>query len=149
MDDVISALRDRRAKAEAKIARANKALEIAKKELLDLEAAERVIASITGESISPPATGGSVSERDRAMAKLLPVSADSALSPVDLHQIYLEETGDDLNLDAFRTALWRLSKKAIRGESKNWEVRSKGGRYWREAVNECQTEEYGSPFETE
>lgn len=134
MDDVLAALKDRRAKAEAKIARARKALEMAKKELDDLEAAERVIASISGESVSATASQGSVSERDRVMTKLLATEMSGAQTPAELHQIYLDETGDDINLDAFRTALWRLQKKEIRGVANIWVVRSDGGRYWRESA---------------
>lgn len=134
MDDVLAALRDRRAKAEAKIVRARKVLEIAKKELDDLEAAERVFAAISGESVGVTAPQGSVSERDRVMTKLLATDAMTAQTPAELHQIYLEETGDDINLDAFRTALWRLQKKEIRGMSNTWVVRSEGGRYWRESA---------------
>lgn len=53
-----------------------------------------------------------------------------------MHPIYVAETGDTINLDAFRTALWRLQKKIIRGEEKDWVVRSEAGRYWREAVTD-------------
>jgi hypothetical protein len=133
MDDVLAALKDRRIKAEAKVVRARKALELAKKELEDIEAAERVFASISGESTGVAASQGGVSERDRVMTKLLATEASGAQTPAELHQIYLDETGDDVNLDAFRTALWRLQKKEIRGVANIWVVRSEGGRYWRES----------------
>lgn len=130
----MAALKDRRTKAEAKIARAAKALENARKELLDIEAAERVFATITGESINNVGAGGSASERDRTITKLLAANAEGALTPAELHPIYVRETEDTINLDAFRTALWRLQKKTIRGDEKDWTVRSEAGRYWREAV---------------
>lgn len=149
MQDVLAALKDRRAKAEARIARARKALEIAKKELDDLEAAERVISAISGESLGIPAAPSNISERDRTMTKLLATDASAAQAPAELHAIYIEETGDDINLDAFRTALWRLQKKAVRGESRDWLVRSEGGRYWREPIDVTASEDESSPIDGE
>jgi hypothetical protein len=142
MHDVMAALKERRAKAEGKLSRAVKALENAKKELQDIEAAERVFATITGESPSSPKDGGgSASDRDRTMTRLLGASPEEARTPAELYPIYVGETGDDINLDAFRTALWRLQKKVVPGDSKTWAVRSSGGRYWREAVTD-ETEDF-------
>lgn len=135
--DVMAALKDRRAKAEAKLARATKALETARKELLDIDAAERVFATITGESVSGASVSGVGSDRDRVMTRLLSASREGARTPAELHPIYVEETADGINLDAFRTALWRLQKKIIRGEELDWVVRSEAGRYWREAVTDA------------
>jgi hypothetical protein len=132
MFDVMAALRDRKAKAEAKVLRATKALETAKKELTDVVAAERVMADITGESVEPKVTAGIISDRDREIAKLLPTDKDEALSPAELYPTYTTTSGDTINLDAFRTALWRLQKKVIRGAEKSWCVKSDSGRYWRE-----------------
>jgi hypothetical protein len=136
MIDVMTALRDRRAKAEAKVMRAAKALATAQKELADVMAAERVMAEITGESLEDKTVGGAISERDREIAKLLGTTSAEASTPVELHLMYLAETGDSINLDAFRTALWRLQKKQIQGSEKSWTVKSDNGRYWREAVAE-------------
>lgn len=135
MQDVMAALKDRRAKAEAKLVRATKALETARKELLDIDAAERVFATITGVSILPQALPGTGSERDKAMTRLLGTSSTEAHSPAELHPIYIAETNDTINLDAFRTALWRLQKKVVTGNEKDWIVRSDGGRYWRESFS--------------
>ena len=135
MLDVMAALKDRRAKAEAKVLRTTKILEIAKKELADLVAAERVMADITGESAEPKIGAGPVSDRDREIAKLLSIEKDEALSPVELYPTYTDATGDTINLDAFRTALWRLQKKVIRGSEKSWCVKSENGRYWREPAD--------------
>lgn len=128
-------LKDRRAKAESKLARAAKALELAKKELADLQAAERVMAEITGESPDTRAATNTISDRDKEIAKLLEVGSEAAISPVDLYPRYLDATGDKINLDAFRTALWRLQKKAIQGDERLWIVRSDSGKYWREAAS--------------
>ena len=136
MSDVMSLLKDRRAKAEGKVSRAIKALELARKELADLQAAERVMAEITGESPDTKGATNSISDRDKEIAKLLEVGADAAISPVDLYPRYLETTGDTINLDAFRTALWRLQKKSIQGEERLWIVRSDSGKYWREAASD-------------
>lgn len=140
--DVMAALKERRAKAEAKLTRAVKALESAKKELADITAAERVMAVITGESADSRATGSSTSERDREIAKLLGTSVDEAVSPVELHPVYVNASGDNINLDAFRTALWRLQKKVIQGAEKSWNVRSENGRYWREPASSADTDEF-------
>jgi hypothetical protein len=134
MIDVMAALRERKAKAEAKVARATKALETAKKELVDVIAAERVMADITGESVEHKVAGAPVSERDREIAKVLATEQEEALTPAELYPSYIAATGDSINLDAFRTALWRLQKKVIRGSEKSWTVKSENGRYWREAV---------------
>jgi hypothetical protein len=135
--DVMTALRERRAKAEAKVLRASKALEIAQKELIDVIAAERVMADITGESLEPKSVASPVSDRDKEITKLLSTSAESASTPAELHPAYIEATKDTLNLDAFRTALWRLRKKVIQGAEKNWTVRSQDGRYWREPASDA------------
>ncbi|MCW6531692.1 hypothetical protein NED98_15700 [Sphingomonas sp. MMSM20] len=128
----MATLRERRAKAEAKVLRAAKALESAKKELEDVLAAERVMAEITGESIDQKGGASSTSDRDVEIVKLLNRNQNGAKSPVELYPEYTEATGDSINLDAFRTALWRLQKKTIADDGKDWAVRSEGGRYWRE-----------------
>jgi len=135
MIDVMAALKDRRAKAEGRLNRALKALESAKKDLQDVIAAERVMADITGESVEPKGDVGAPSSRDIEIAKLLNTTIDDAKSPAELHPVYLDATGDTLNLEAFRTALWRLQKKVVKGSEKSWAVKSKDGRYWREAVD--------------
>lgn len=143
MLNVMQALKDRRLKAEGKVARAAKALETAQKELADVIAAERVMADITGESVDQKPAGGALSDRDIDIARLLGVGDTDAKSPVELYPLYTEAHGDSLNLEAFRTALWRLQKKAIQGTEKTWAVRSEGGKYWREAENSA-TDEFDS-----
>lgn len=136
--DVMATLKDRRAKAENKVVRVAKALETAKKELTDLIAAERVVAEITGESPDLKAAGAPLSDRDHEIAKLLGPEQSAAISPADLYPIYLRSTGDNINLDAFRTALWRLQKKHVREGGALWAIRSDGGRYWREQAHDAE-----------
>jgi hypothetical protein len=136
MMDVMAALKDRKAKAEGRVARATKALESYKKELADVIAAERVMAEITGESVETKGPTAATSDRDRDIAKLLGTHSDDAKSPAELYPMYVSAHGTDLNLDSFRTALWRLQKKVVQGEEKNWAVRADGGRYWRIAVRD-------------
>jgi hypothetical protein len=138
--DVMAALKDRRAKAEAKVSRASKALETAEKELADVLAAERVFADITGESVGSKLTDAPVSTRDVTITKLLPDNLTEAKSPAELHPLYIEQTLDNINLEAFRTAVWRLLKKTIPGEKKVWVVKSKDGRYWRQPVGDDEPE---------
>lgn len=135
--DVMATLKDRRAKAEGKVVRAAKALETAKKELADLIAAERVVAEITGESVEQKASGAPVSDRDQEITKLLNSEPEAAISPADLYPAYVKATGDNINLDAFRTALWRLQKKFVQDANGWWAVRSDGGRYWRERAHDA------------
>jgi len=130
--DVMGALKERKAKAAIKVARAEKALESAPKELSDVLAAERVMAEITGESPDNRPSETPVSERDIAIARLIPIGPDRPMSPAELHPLYVDETGDKLSLETFRTAIWRLLKKVIRGTEKAWIVKSENGKYWRE-----------------
>jgi hypothetical protein len=132
--DVMALLRERKAKAASKVLRAEKALESAKKEQADVLAAERVMAELTGTAPESKSGDGTPSERDVTIAKLIPVEQSSALSPAELHPLYLAETNDSLNLDAFRTAVWRLQKKVIHGTEKSWIVKADNGKYWREPV---------------
>lgn len=132
--DVMAALRERRAKAESKVARAEKALETARKELADVVAAERVVADITGESSATAANEGSVSPRDVVIAKMLPAEPEHAIGPAELHSKYQGNTGDEISLEAFRTALWRMLKKVIRGDEMTWIVKAENGKYWREPI---------------
>ena len=149
MNDVMTTLRDRRAKAENKVQRATKVLELAKKELSDLLAAERVMADITGESGEMQSTAAAPSDRDRDILLLLPVIQTKALSPAELHTDYVEATRNDINLDTFRTALWRLKGKVIEFNGKAWQVWSDGGRYWREGQAEEPFELHGMDVEEE
>jgi hypothetical protein len=134
MLDVMALLKDRKAKAEAKVVRATKALETAQKELVDVIAAQRVMSEITGESVDSKSNESPVSDRDKEIAKLLAVDISDATSPAELYPEYINATGDSINLDAFRTALWRLQKKIIQGPEKSWAVKSENGKYWREPV---------------
>lgn len=139
--DVMAALKQRRAKIESKVSRAAKALESAKKELDDIIAAERVMANITGESLDPKTSTGPTSDRDRDIAKLVGVGIEEAKSPAELYPLYTAEHGDSLNLDAFRTALWRLQKKVVKGSERSWTVHADNGRYWRMPYDDVDIDE--------
>ena len=141
MLDVMHALKDRRARAEAKLARSVKALEVAKKELADILAAERVMADITGESPDARPSSGGASDRDLEIAKILKTSPRESQSPAELYSEYVDATKDAINLDTFRTALWRLQKKIIRGDTASWTVKSENGKYWRERAT-ADTDEF-------
>lgn len=50
--------------------------------------------------------------------------------------MYVDFSGDQINLEAFRTAVWRMQKKIIPGVEKSaWIVKSEKGKYWREEYN--------------
>lgn len=139
--DVMALVKERRAKAEGKVARAEKALESAKKELAELLAAERVVGEITGESPEPRTSEGFVSAREIAIAKLIPSDPENAIAPAELYPKYIDASGEEINLDAFRTAIWRLKGKKVQGEEYAWIVKADNGRYWRERVPEPEPED--------
>ncbi len=136
----MAALKERKAKAASKVARAEKALESAKKELVDVLAAERVMAEITGESVEVKVGEGTVSRRDIAITRLIPADRANALSPAELLPLYLADGHDTINLEAFRTAVWRLLKKVVHGDAKAWVVKAENGKYWREPSPEASDE---------
>ena len=128
----MAALRARKDKAQGKVSRAQKALESAQNELADVLAAERVLADITGESLEPKTNESVASKRDIDIARIVPAEAELAMSPAELRPLYVEETGDQISIETFRTALWRLQKKVIKGTEKTWIIKSENGKYWRE-----------------
>lgn len=143
MDDVLNIIRERQQRAIAKIERAEKALEAARAELSDVEAAFRVVSDITG---SPQSTGpatnkaspsDTVTERQANIVSLLGNGRDRGIEPKDLYAKYCAETGDDISIDTFRTTIWRMQKAGtFPADNQKWTVHSENGRYWKEIYSE-------------
>ena len=134
MENPIEILRQRVAKAEAKEARAEKALAAAQAERCDLQTALRVMESIAGEATGEgaPATD-SVGNRQAQILKLLREGADSGRAPADLFAPYKAATQDEINIETFRTSIWRMKDKQFRDGGQTVWVRGNNGIYWKEA----------------
>ena len=131
MDETISLLRDRLARSRVKVEKLEKALELAKTEIADTETTIRVLGGIASEPTgsSSATTHSSVSARQREILSILPTSADSALSPMVLFESFGGKTGG-INVDTFRTTLWRMKDTEFRHGDAAGTVRATEGRYW-------------------
>lgn len=133
MEEAVSLLRDRAAKAAIKVQRAEKALDSARTELSDLQTALRVLENLTGGSgnvgphVGPSAA---VAERQTEILRLLGVGSKQATAPADLFASYDAVTSEKITIDTFRTTVWRMKDK----EFDEWVVRSDSGLYWKESL---------------
>lgn len=146
MTDPITLLKVRAEKAEAKVARYSKSLESAKKELADVQTAMRVMAEITGDSAGDSGAGEhtpvtSTSNRQQEIAELLGVGRSNGKSPIDLFERYTAEGSDDINVDTFRTTIWRMKNKTYNCDGQQFIIRSGDGEYWRQSTAEAFDEE--------
>ena len=138
MEDAISALQDRLAKAQARLVRAQKALDSSLSEVTDLETAIRVLASINGES--PNATTSSaVTNRQVVIIGLLGVGRNKASPPAELFEQYRSQTGEDITIDTFRTTIWRMKDRTHTDQNGNWAVNAVDGAYWKTPVIDPKT----------
>lgn len=136
MTDTFATLNEHVKKAEAKVARYGKSLETAKKELADLHTTLRVMASISGESstFESAATTTSTTSRQQEIADLLGVGRENGHSPMDLFEAYNNEGADDINIDTFRTTIWRMKGKTYTCNGQAFIIQSGNGEYWKEPV---------------
>lgn len=142
MDEIISQLRTQRAKAQVKVERAQRALETAKSELSDVEAALRVLGGLTSPSAAALASSSNnpatpqVAKRQEELLGVLPDDDASAAEPKDLFVVYEMCSTDVITIDTFRTTLWRMkSRGPFEYKGGLWEVRSADGRYWKERTD--------------
>jgi hypothetical protein len=133
MIDHIAILKERLAKAESKEIRAAKALESAKNEASDIRTALRVLGEISGESTEPSRPSGvtSTGHRQQEIANILGVGPVNGRSPMDLFGAYELMGSDDINLDTFRTTIWRMRDKSYVCDGSEYVVQSDDGRYWK------------------
>lgn len=133
MTDTITLLKDRLHKAESKVARYEKSLETAKNELLDIQTTLRVLGEISGESTleSLSTKQSSVGERQLEILDLIPEGQDKAAKPVGLYELFKDSYGEDVNIDTFRTTIWRMKGHQFDRSGTVWFVSSDNGRYWK------------------
>jgi hypothetical protein len=133
MLDHIAILKERLAKAESKELRAAKALESAKNEASDIRTALRVLGDISGESVDVPRlpSAANTGNRQIEIVNILGVGPENGRSPVDLFATYELIGSDDINIDTFRTTIWRMRDKSYVCNNVMFVVQSDGGRYWK------------------
>ncbi|MBP6362115.1 MAG: hypothetical protein KA329_01170 [Novosphingobium sp.] len=138
MTGIIEQLKERHAKAKAKVERAEKALESARSEFSDIDTAMRVLAEMQGGGTQGQGRGNAseaVAERQANILKILREGRFSALEPKELHARYSLTFGDEVSLDTFRTTIWRMKDRGPYTDgSESWIVDNDEGRYWKERV---------------
>lgn len=140
MNSVVQQIEARRTKLLAKVEKAEKALESARSELADTDAALRVLANIADDSGTSEAKGqqsDAVSERQANILHILPEDADAGLEPKVLHAKYCFNFPiDDVSLDVLRTTVWRMKDRGNlhTQDGRLWSVDSDQGRYWKKEV---------------
>lgn len=135
VSDAISLIRDRLTKAEAKVSKHEKALESARSEVTDLQTALRVMADITGESVSAGKGGSaSIGARQMTILQSLGTGMERSKPPADIFVEYKMSDGDDISADTFRTTIWRMKNKTFAVNDEAFVVRAQEGMYWKDLV---------------
>jgi hypothetical protein len=131
MKEALSLIQERLAKAEARASRAEKAWESAKAEVTDLRTALRVMSELSGDS--PAASSGTVStwDRQQAIVALLAPGQEHGKSPADLFEKYKAQSDEDINIDTFRTTIWRMKDHTYTDMFGMWTVKGDSGSYWK------------------
>lgn len=145
MDNIIQQVKERYAKALAKVERAEKALDSARSELLDIEAAIRVIDSLSGVEVGNKRNDG-VPERQFNIVRMLREGRENGEEPKVLHGRFSLFYDGDLGLDTFRTTIWRMKDKAFVLDNDGWLVRNDEGRYWKEVMSDVHDVELENPL---
>jgi hypothetical protein len=65
----------------------------------------------------------------------LGIGSENRKSPLELFDAYKSVGSDDINIDTFRTTIWRMKGKVYRLEDVEWRVEGDEGHYWRQFVN--------------
>lgn len=136
MVDHIALLKERLTKCETKVSRYRKTLETAENELVEVKIALRVLGEISGESPDAVKTEGtsSTANRQQEIADLLGVGRQQGKSPMELYDAYGLFGEDEINLETFRTTIWRMKGRKYVKDGISYIVRSGDGRYWKESV---------------
>jgi len=135
MTDTTSILKERLVKAEAKVSRYEKTLETAKNDLNDIRTTLKVLGQIEGESSSEsvPSKPTPVGGRQLDILSILSDGSQNSQQPVDLYETYKLIGRDEINIDTFRTTVWRMKDKSFVMAGEEWVVCSDNGRYWKES----------------
>lgn len=143
MTDTVAILRDRLAKGEAKVARLRKQLESAETEVSDVQTALRVLDQLLNQSTSESGGGdGSTTlARQNDIVSFLPEGRENATAPADLYETFKSLSFEQINIDTFRTTIWRMKGKVYTLQGRKWVVEGDNGNYWKRAVEDSQTQE--------
>lgn len=138
MVDPLKVIEERIQRLRAKVEKHEKALESARCELSDMETALRVLSGVMGESTpnTGMATYASVANRQRDILAFLSEGAENSQAPVGIFNAYKVSAVGDINIDTFRTTIWRMRDKWFDLGGVQWCVRSANGAYWKEKNNE-------------
>lgn len=160
MNEAVALLKERVEKAGLKVARAEKALESAKIELADFQTALRVMEGIAGlqaTESSPNPSATMVSDRQALIVQMLGVGEEKGQAPADLFGIYRGQSGEEINIDTFRTTIWRMRGRIYHVQGSSFLVHGDSGHYWKERVIDLSSEaeihemlgDYETPKENE
>jgi hypothetical protein len=132
MSDTMAILKERVAKAEAKVARAEKALESAKNELSDLQTTFRVMSEISGESPTPVSvSSAAMAERQKIITRILPIGRENGQAPAEIFEAYKLVGLERITIDTFRTTIWRMKNNPFQTDKDTWYVEGDNGVYWK------------------
>lgn len=134
MVDPLHALRAKRDSLRQKVERLAKQHETANTELADVETAIRVLASVTGVGDENADTSLAATPGDRQASILasLGEGRGNAQLPKTIYETYFLLEGESINLDTFRTTIWRMAKRQWTYNGTTWAVKSQDGAYWKE-----------------
>lgn len=133
MDDPVSLIKERLAKSEAKEARAEKAWQAAKNETAEFRTALKVMMELTGAApaSAPSGSAASIAERQKIIVQLLQVGEEDAQAPADLFESYKLLADEEINIDTFRTTIWRMKDRHYDIGWDTWLVKGATGGYWK------------------
>ncbi len=146
--DPVSILKERLAKAEAKSSRHKKAWEASEIEVADLRTTLRVIVDVMNpDNAAKSNDSASTLERQRSIAMMLGDSKERAKAPADLFSAYNLISGEDINIETFRTTIWRMKDRVYDLHDGRWVIEGENGLYWKRAVILGNIEQaLGNPF---
>jgi hypothetical protein len=135
--DHILILKERRMKAEARAIRHKKALEVAETEIDEIGIALRLLGEIENQSTTIAKADGTATTAGRQLSivELLGNGPENRQSPIDLFEAYKKAGLDSINIDTFRTTIWRMKGKAYRLADVEWRIEGSDGHYWKKFEN--------------
>jgi hypothetical protein len=147
MVDHIALLKDRLSKCETKVARYRKTLETAENEMAEVKIALRVLGEISGESPNSvkSESNSSTANRQQEIADLLGVGRQQGKSPMELYDAYGLFGEDEINLETFRTTIWRMKGREYVKDGISYIIRSGDGRYWKEGIGQAEPLQFADP----
>lgn len=138
MTDAVSILKDRLAKGQAKVARIKKQLDAAEIEVSDTQTALRVLDLVFNQQSSESGGGdqSTTVTRQLDIVAVLNVGQESASAPADVFEGFKLISTEIINIDTFRTTLWRMKGKVYATAEGAYIVEGDNGLYWKRAIQE-------------